>query len=422
MTSDGARLALALGLALAIGLAGPAAPLSAQDTTEAETPVAENRDILVMLRMPAQHYRPNARYAGTYDDAAAQAARLRTAEGIARENGLELLEGWPMPLVGVDCYVMRVPEGRSLEEVIAEVQRNRLVAWSQPLQTYETQAADGDDPLFLTQPAAAQWRLADLHQVATGRGVRVAVIDSKIDVAHPDLAGQFIAERDFLGGAAGPAEAHGTGIAGVIAAKSGNGVGIVGIAPGVRLMALRACSERHVAGRADASTCDTLTLAKALHYAVDQGADVINMSLSGPPDPLLASLIKVGLERRIAVVAAFDPNLPAGGFPASQPGVISAAEESLPSLPGRVYGAPGRDVPTTLPGGRWSLVNGNSFAAAHVAGLVALLREERGSSAGGAQIARSGDGAVDACATLVRVTSDCRCACAVSRVARTGED
>jgi hypothetical protein len=79
------------------------------------------------------------------------------------------------------------------------------------------------------------------------------------------------------------------------------------------------------------------------------------------------------------VVAAFDPDLPGGGFPASLPGVVSAAEESLLSLPGRVYRAPGRDIPTTQPGGRWYLVNGNSFAAAHVTGLLALLREERGS-------------------------------------------
>jgi subtilisin family serine protease len=295
-----------------------------------------------------------------------------------------------------------------------------MVAWSQPMQTYETRGA-GDDPLFLTQPAASQWQLADLHQVATGKGVTIAVIDSKIEVGHPDLSGQFVATRDFLSSQADPAEAHGTGIAGVIAAKLGNGVGIVGIAPGARLMALRACSERRGARSMDVSTCDTLTLAKALHFAVEQGADVINMSLSGPPDPLLASLIQVGLEQKIQFVASFDPELPGGGFPASQPGVISAAEESLPSLPGRVYRAPGRDVPTTQPGGRWYLVNGNSFAAAHVSGLLALVREERGASAVSVRLALSADGAVDACATLVRVTRDCRCACAVARVANAGE-
>ena len=419
MRSPRTILALALALTLTAGFITPAAQAQAQQAAEAEATGPEAHEILVMLRMPAQHLRANGRYAGSYDDIAAQTARRRTAEAIARENGLELLEGWPMPLVGVDCYVMRVPEGRSLDEVIAQVSQNRLVAWSQRLQTYETHAA-AEDPLFLTQPAASEWRLADLHRVATGRGVTIAVIDSKVDVGHPDLAGQFVAVRDFIGSTAAPAEAHGTGIAGVIAAKPGNGVGIVGVAPGARLMALRACTERAGVRDGEASTCDTLTLAKALHYAVDRGADVINMSLSGPADPLLASLIQVGLERKILVVAAFDPDLPGGGFPASLPGVISAAEESLPSLPGRVYRAPGRDVPTTQPGGRWYLVNGNSFAAAHITGLLALLREERGSAASAGGIARGSDGAVDACATLVRVTNDCRCSCAVTRVAETG--
>jgi hypothetical protein len=407
----------ALALALAAWLAQPvAAQRDAAPPAAQEEAVAESREILVMLRMPAQHFRPNARYSGRYDDRAAQAARRRIAAEIAREHGLELLEGWPMPLIGVDCYVMRLPDGQSVERTIEKVSRHRMVAWSQPLNTYETLAAPAAraDPLFATQPAAASWRLADLHDVATGRGTTVAVIDSKIETGHPDLSGQFVSVRDFLANRPGGAEDHGTGIAGVIGAKAGNGLGMVGIAPGAKLMALRACFERR-RGAGTASSCDSLTLAKALHFAVERGADVINMSLSGPPDALLASLIGLGIERDIAVVTAFDPSRPGGGFPASVPGVISVAEESLPSLPARVYRAPGRDVPTTQPGGRWYLVNGSSFAAAHIAGLLALLREERGGAVSPSALARSADGTVDACASLVPVSRDCDCPCAVRR-------
>jgi subtilisin family serine protease len=401
-------------LALALGVAAPA---RAQDTTAEDAQQApESREILVMLRMPAAHFRPNARYAGRYDDQAAQAARQRVAAEIARDNGLELIEGWPMPMIGVDCYVMRVPEGRSLDSAIEQVSHHRMVAWSQPLHSYEGLAATAlpDDPLFAVQPSASEWRLADLHGLATGRGTTIAVIDSKIETSHPDLSGQFAASRDFLTDRPGAAESHGTGVAGIIAAKADNGVGMVGIAPGARLLALRACSERQ-RGSVTASTCDSLTLAKALHFALERGADVINMSLSGPADPLLASLIELGLQRNVAVVAAFDTRRPDGGFPSSVPGVISVAEESLPSVPARVYRAPGRDVPTTQPGGRWYLVNGSSFAAAHVSGLLALLREERGAAPSAAALARSSSGIVDACATLVGVSRDCECSCSIAR-------
>lgn len=400
------RAALALALA---ALLMPPGGLLAQEPAEEAEPVAESRDILVMLHMPAPHYRPNARYGGRYDDRAAHTARRRVAAGIARDNGLELLEGWPMPLIGVDCYVMRVSEGQSLEAAIAQVSRHRQVAWSQPLNSYETLAARAPrDPLFAVQPAATEWRLAELHEVATGRGITIAVIDSRIETGHPDLRGQFAASRDFVTGRPGAPEAHGTGIAGVIAARPGNGVGIVGIAPGARLLALRACFERR-----GAASCDSLTLARALHFALERGADVINMSLSGPADPLLTALIEQGLARNIAVVTAFDPRRPGGGFPASVPGVIPVAEESLPSLPARVYRAPGRDVPTTRPGGRWYLVNGSSFAAAHITGLLALLREKRGAGARSAALARSASGEVDACATLVGTS--CACDCTITR-------
>jgi len=415
--------ALAALLALAFALALPSGSQAAAPTVSGEPVASESHEILVMLRMPAPHFRPNARYGGRYDDRAAQAARRRVAAEIARDNGLELIEGWPMPLVGVDCYVMRVPAGRPIEPVIEQISRHPMVAWSQPLNSFETLADTAPprdpprDPLFSVQPAASEWRLADLHGLATGRGVTIAVIDSKIEVGHPDLAGQFSASRDFLVNRPGAAEDHGTGIAGVIAAK-GNGVGILGIAPGARLMALRACYERQ-RGDAVVSSCDSLTLAKALHFALERGADVINMSLSGPPDPLLSSLIALGLERRIAVVAAFDPDRPGGGFPASVPGVISVAEESLRSLPARVYRAPGRDVPTTQPGGKWYFVNGSSFAAAHVTGLVALLREARSTASPATAIERSATGAIDACGTLVTVTADCDCPCAITR-ARAG--
>jgi len=374
---------------------------------------AESREILVMLRLSPDHYRPNASYGGDYGDRATGNARRRLAQQVARRNGLELVDtGWPMPLLGIDCYVMRVPGDGAVDAAIARVEADPQVAWSQPMQLYRAKASTSD-PLFATQPAATLWRLADLHRIAIGRGVIVAVIDSKIDVTHPDLAGQFVADRDFVAPPARAPELHGTEVAGIIAAKADNGIGIAGIAPAARLMALRAC--RQDGASADATFCTSLSLAKAIDFAIQRGAKVINLSLAGPPDRLLEQLLQAALARNIAVVAAFDPSLPGGGFPASKPGVIAVANEGMASLPPHVYAAPGLDVPTTQPGGKWYLVDGSSFSAAHVSGLIALVREEHATATGTALVAAGPDGgAVDACATLLHAVSKiCDCACAL---------
>lgn len=406
------RLCLALcGLAtLAVGT-----PAYAQERSAADA----HRQILVMLKMAPPHYRPGAAYSGSYGDGAAMAARRRLAAGIARRNRLKLVDGWPMPLIGVDCYAMRVPDGVAMDAAIAQVSKDSAVAWSQPLQTYQARGspvgAAPNDPLFRAQPAAMAWRLADLHRIATGRNVSIAIIDSKIDVAHPDLAGQFTANLDFVANSdldrrSASGEAHGTGVAGIVGAKAGNGIGIAGIAPDARMMALRACWQT----AAGPTLCNSLSLARALQFAIEHKAEVINLSLSGPADPLLARLIDLAVARNLSVVAAFDPSLPQGGFPASMPGVVAVADESLRSLPARVYIAPGRDVPTTQPGGKWYLVNGSSYAVAHVTGLIALMRQA-GGRATHITLDRMASGAIDACASLVGTSPGCDCSCAIDR-------
>lgn len=349
------------------------------------------RQVLVLLRLPAEHFRAGQAYGGGYGDGAAQAARQRIAARLARRHGLSMVTDWPMPLVGVDCFVMQVPAGRTAEATAEELAMDRAVAWAEPMQVYRALAAP-NDPLFRLQPAASAWRLAELRGVATGRDVRVAVIDSAVDAAHPDLAGQVTARQDFVAGRPGAAERHGTAVAGVIAAIADNQLGMAGVAPGARLMALRACWQRS----AEETVCDTLSLAKALHFAVERGAQVINLSLGGPPNVLLGRLIDVATARGVVVVGAVDPALAGGGFPASHRGVVAVATEGGP--PGS-YAAPGRDVPTTQPGGGFGLVSGSSYAAAHVSGLHALMRE-RGRRGAAPRLVSARGGAIDACATL----------------------
>jgi subtilisin family serine protease len=377
----------------------------------AASPSSPDRQILVMVRHPPEHLRPDSSYGGGYDSTLARSAREHLARRIAHSYRLTLVDSWPMPMIGMDCFVMAVPDSRTTAVAADQVSHDRDVAWSEPVALYQTQSspASENDPLYRAEPAAAQWKLADLHLMATGKGVRIAVIDSGIEASHPDLAGQLIVNRNFVSGRDLAGEAHGTGVAGIIAAKANNGIGIAGVAPDAKLLGLRACWQTQRADGAP-TVCDSFSLAKALYFAAGSKADIINLSLSGPDDRLLRELVKTAMDRGSLVVAAFDPKQSDGGFPASVPGVVAVSNSLLgPGAP--VYTAPGQDVPTTEPGARWFLVSGSSFSAAHVSGLAALVRQRQPRGSPRFISSRADGGVINACATLLKVVGSCDCAC-----------
>jgi len=393
--------------------------------TQAADPA--QRQLLVMLRLPPRHYRPDAGYGGNYMHDTGVAARRRVATDIAQAHGLRLRDSWPMPAIGIDCFIMEDTGTLPLARVLDALARDGRVAWAQALEEYHGLA--DSDPLYPVQPAAQAWRLADLHRASTGRNVTVAVIDSGVDADHPDLAGQVKAWRNFVDSAPEPAEKHGTAVAGIINARTGNGIGIAGMAPRAKVLALRACWETG----GQAARCNTLTLGKALNYALENNARIINMSLAGPPDRLLQALLDAAVARGVIVVGAADPHIVDGGFPASHPGVFGVARtgDRHPPSAAMLY-APGTDIPSCMPGARWGMVSGSSYAAAHVTGLLALLAEvqpranaqalRRTLAAQPATIPVSIPGAapvagtIDACAALARAVDSCVCLCTSTAV------
>lgn len=399
-----------LSLLVALTALCPLAPVgkaAAEDLSAKQSSAAGQRQIMVMLDLGAEHYRPGADYGGAYGNAMGEKARLRLARSIAREHGLTLVESWPMELIGVDCVVMAINDGRSVDAVMAELKAVRGVSWTQALNEFRVQGSSErsyNDRLYRAQPSSQSWNLASLHRVSTGRGVTIAIVDSRIDTRHPDLVGQIASAQDFVAKGRVFPERHGTGIAGIIAARPGNSVGIAGVAPGAKVLGLRACWERSPGG---ATVCDSLSLAKALNFAIRNRADVLNMSLTGPRDRLLQTLIGLGLSRGMTVVAAVDESNPDASFPATIAGVIPVADERLSARWRGVYIAPGLDVPTTEPNGNYGLVSGSSYAAAHVSGLAALVRQlSGGRSARPLGTAWLGPrGTINACAAIARVSS-----------------
>ncbi|MDE3009646.1 MAG: S8 family serine peptidase [Pseudomonadota bacterium] len=397
---------------------------------DGRTPPA--RQLLVMLRLPTAHFRSDGNYGNGWDAQLGRHARRRVAEALASDLQLRVGAEWSMTSLGLDCFVMELPSGADAPALQRALERRPEVESVEPMHEYHAleavrtgrglQAPDShDDPLYALQPTARRWHLAELHAVSTGRGVTVAVIDSGVDSAHIELHGHVAVNRDFVATGSVPAEDHGTAVAGIIAAIPDNHLGIAGVAPAVRLLALRACGQ---AGEADATVtrCNSFALAKALQTALDERADVINLSLAGPDDRLLARLIDVALARGACVVAAADPHAAGGSFPASHAGVVAVRGEDQ-TVPPTALPAPGQDIPTTLPGERWGFVSGSSFAAAEVSGLVALLRElERAgpqadawwsSGAAAPGSARRTEGKLlDPCALAAALVHNCVCACA----------
>ncbi|HSC65500.1 MAG TPA: S8 family serine peptidase [Caldimonas sp.] len=399
-------------LVVAVALCVSLAARAATGVDNGDDAARADQQVLVLLKLPPPHFRPDGSYSAGYADAQGSATRRGIALALARRSGLALATGWPMPLLGLDCYVMDVPAPLRAGDVAAQLARDARVEWAQPMNVFRS--LGHDDPLFAMQPAAREWHLAEMHATATGKGVRVAVIDSGVELDHPDLAGQVAESANFTGGRADAAERHGTAVAGVVAARADNHVGIVGVAPGARLLALRACRQ---AG--EETLCTTLGLALAMHAAIERDAQVINLSLAGPADRLIEQLIRIALERGVSVVAAADRALANGGFPAALRGVVAVVDEQGGVTPGGMVAAPGSDVPTTVPVARWTVVSGASFAAAHVSGLLALMREARGSvrrvvAPTGGDLVVGTDGRIDACASLVGAGAACVCDCAAA--------
>jgi thermitase len=214
-------------------------------------------------------------------------------------------------------------------------------------------------------------------EVTSGaNNVVIAVLDTGIDKEQVDLVGKVIAEVNFTDSpTTDDIYGHGTHIAGIIAAWAESGTGVAGLAHDCRLMNVKVADDQ---GRFDSSVA-----AKGINWAVDHGANVINMSLvSTEPSPILEEAINYAWNKGVVVVAAAG-NLVGTKvvYPAYYSNCIAVAATdsndcvaSWSSQGGWVdVAAPGVDIYSTLPDNQYGYKSGTSMAAAHVSGLAGLL-------------------------------------------------
>ncbi len=317
----------------------------------------------------------------TYAQAPPSLWSQHTAE-IMQQYRLSFVAAWTMESLGEQCVVFEVPRDRSAKEVARHLSSDPRVTLAQPVATFRTQ---GGDPYAHLQHGSATLRLDQAHHWATGKGVKVAVVDTGVDLDHPDLRDRVKFARTFVdrGERTFTSDIHGTAVAGLIAATANNDTGIAGAAPQAEIYALKACWEQPPGARQ--AVCNSYTLALAVDFAIAKIPDtqILNFSLAGPEDPLLGKLIDRALAKGIVVVAA-EGGTPAQDFPASHKGVIGVmGSDDLngpPSVPAghsrATLAAPGVDILTTMPHGSYDLFSGSSAAAAEVSGVAALLLEK----------------------------------------------
>jgi len=297
------------------------------------------------------------------------------ADALARRHGLRRIGSQNFQLIDATIGLFRITDGRSFETASREFSGDANVRSVQAnyryfLQERKTAAPAEGDP---AQYVLAKMRLPEAHTLARGTGIKVAVIDSGVDVKHRELAGSIVDSFDAVGSSEGP-HVHGTGIAGAIVAHAR----LMGSAPAAELIAIRAFT-----GTSNGAQSNSFVLLKSLDYAFRKQARIINMSFAGPKDPLIERGIDAVAAKGITMVAAAgnggakSPPL----YPAANPNVIAVsatdARDHLLAASNRgsyiALAAPGTDVFLPAPDEKYQVTSGTSFSAAYVSGLAALM-------------------------------------------------
>jgi Subtilase family len=303
----------------------------------------------------------------------------QSVQATASRLGLTIVGAQASGITGGTLYHFQLPPGRQVSAVVRalEAERVGIASPNYVYQLIQETASDTQSPAGSPeQYTVEKLRLVEVHKTATGRGVLVAVIDSKVDANHTDLAASIVEHYDAVGRQE-QAHSHGTGMAGAIASRRK----LLGIAPGARILAVHAFSTT----TRQSPEATTRQIIAGIEWAINRGARIINMSFAGPYDPMIQLAMRNAAAKGVILIAA-SGNMGAKSpplYPAADPNVIAVtATDMSDSLfvqavrgPHLAVAAPGVDVMVPAPNETYQLTTGTSVAAAHVSGVVALLLE-----------------------------------------------
>jgi len=317
------------------------------------------------------------------DEVVVEVAATMTSQqtnALARRHRLTLVQSVPFQLGGTTLLRGRITDRRSVPAVVRALETDAGVLSAQPNYLFAligegaplAARSEGDPSQYILD----KMHLPQAHELAKGDKVLVAVIDSGIDIKHPDLSGDIAGSFDAIGTGL-KVHSHGTAIAGAIAAHGR----LMGAAPAAQILAIRAFSGT------DADDGTTFAIMTGLNWAVFHGARIINMSFAGPQDPDITRGLAAAHEKGVVLVAATgnkgakSPPL----YPAADPNVIAVtatdANDQLPAFANRgqyvAVAAPGVDLMLLGPNGTYQLSSGTSFSSAYVSGTAALMLERR---------------------------------------------
>lgn len=360
------------------------APAKTSQTTTTPKKRTEYRTVTLPVARPYQYGGRPVSFDAAYDPESLIVVYRPgpdTARALEERYGLELLEERALALGTLIVARYRIPEGMTVEDLVMALRGDPAIVGVQPHYIYRTsQSGAAPADMRALQYAPARLNALIAREAGTGTDVTIGLIDTGVDRDQPVLAGAGIESFDVLDGVPVSSRDHGTALAGLMLADSG----LDGIAPGANMISVRAFDT----GADGAVISGSYEIATAIDIAVAHGADVLNLSFAGPRDPLVLSVLDAAAEQGVILVAAAGNGGPeaAPAYPGAHRSAIAvtATDDRDTVYSGANRGsyiavaAPGVDVLSPLPEGRFELQSGTSVAAAHVSGLVALMLEQDG--------------------------------------------